>query len=270
MARTADCEPVALHVEIGGEGPTIVLLHGFGGSARNFRRDARALRNTWRVVLADLRGHARSPAPEPAAAYRPECFEADVRALLDRLEVERAVLGGLSFGASVALRFALRHPERVHALVLAAYPAARDGGGIAAIAPRFAERIDRDGLEAAGAEFVWGPRSGFDAAAAAFVKQGFLEHPPHALAHILRESLARERPLGEMAPALARLEVPTLVVAGSLDRVSLGPCRELAAALPRAELVEIPDAGHVVNLAAPAAFQAALRRFLDALPPSAG
>lgn len=193
---------------------------------------------------------------------------ADVGLVLDRVGVQRAVVGGLSLGAAIALHFALAHPERVSGLVLASLPAAKEGGGIAAIAARFADAIERDGLEAAGAEFVWGPKSGFDAAGAAFVKQGFLEHDPRALALTLRRVVAALPPLDSLALQLSALEIPTLVVAGQRDTVSLGPCRQLAALLPRAELVVIPDAGHVVNLAAPAAFDAALGRFLEALPPA--
>lgn len=260
---------VALHCGSMGEGPVVALLHGFGGSGRNFRPQARALRDRFRVLFPDLRGHARSPAPASPEAYLPACFVADLARLLDDAGCAEAVVGGLSFGASVALRFALRHPERVRGLVLASYPAARHGGGIASVARRFADAIDARGLESAGAEFVWGPRSGFDPAAARWVKQGFLEHPPHALAHILRQYLAEEPPLDALAGPLAALDRPALVVAGAEDTISLPACRELAERLPRAELVVIPDAGHVVNLSAPRAFDAAVAPFLDGLPPIA-
>ena len=99
---------------------------------------------------------------------------------------------------------------------------------------------------------------------AALVRQGFLEHAPHALAHTLREFLARLEPVETLAPRLAELRIPTLVIAGARDAASLPTCRALAAALPDAALVVIPDAGHVVNLAAPAAFDAALLDFRSA------
>lgn len=259
-----------LHVEESGAGPALVLLHGFGGSARNFRPQARALRARWRVLLPDLRGHARSVAPENPTACDEAAYVSDVGHVLDGAGVARAVVGGLSMGAAVALAFALARPERVRALVLASFPAARAGAGISAIAERFADRLERDGLEAAGAEFVWGPGSGLDEAGAAWVRQGFLEHRPLGLAAALRGFLAPLRPLEERAPLLARLPCPTLVVAGARDAISGPPSRRLAALLPRAELVTVPGAGHVVNLEAPDAFNAALARFLDALPPEQG
>ena len=114
-----------------------------------------------------------------------------------------------------------------------------------------------------GERFVWGERSGLDAQAAKLVRQGFLEHPPAALARILRETLASLPTAEQLRDELVALAVPALVVVGSNDRASLVPARELAEALPDARLVEVPGAGHVVNLAAPAAFNDALVAFLD-------
>ena len=101
--------------------------------------------------------------------------------------------------------------------------------------------------------------------AAKLVRQGFLEHPPEALAAILRETIAELPRVGELADSLRELRIPTLVVVGTADRGSLDPCRELAHLLPEATLVEIEGAGHVVNLAAPAAFNEALEAFLARL-----
>ncbi|HUH13090.1 MAG TPA: alpha/beta fold hydrolase [Longimicrobiales bacterium] len=257
-----------LHVEAQGSGPVVVLAHGFAGSARNWRPQVRALRDRYRVVTTDARGHARSPAPDVAAAYRQDALVGDLAAVVEEASgAAPAVVGGLSMGAAVALLLALARPERVRALVLASLPAgSRSGQDIAARAERFAEAIEREGIEAAGARFAWGPESGLDPAGAALVRQGFLEHPPHGLVHTLRELLASWPSVEALAPRLASVQIPTLVVAGTADRASLGPCRELAKALPAAELEEIPGAGHVVNLAAPAAFNAALRRFLEGLP----
>src|SRR5438093_6054423 len=248
-----------------GRGPVVVLGHGFAGSARNFLPQARALRDRYRIVRFDARGHARSGAPAEAAAYTPEAFVADVGRVLDQVGAARAVVGGLSMGAGIALRFALAHPERVRALVLAAFPPGpRTAGTFAAVAYAFADAIERDGLDAAGARFVWGPSSGLDPEAARLVRRGFLEHPPHGLAHTLRGVLAAEPSLDELAPRLAELARPALVIVGARDRMSLPASRALAEALPRAKLVVVEGAGHVVNLAQPAAFNRALEEFLAA------
>ncbi|MEN8160069.1 MAG: alpha/beta fold hydrolase, partial [Myxococcota bacterium] len=173
----------------------MVLAHGFGGSARNWRPQLRSLRGSHRTIVYDARGHARSAAPEAAAAYRIDAFVDDLLDVAARTGDPRPVLGGLSFGAAVALRAALTAPEQVRALVLTSLPAGPESDrGIAARAAAFAEAIDADGLEAAGGRFVWGEGSGLDAAGARWVRQGFLEHAPHALAHTLRETLAKLEP----------------------------------------------------------------------------
>src|SRR6266566_3177814 len=258
--RAMSAEP-RLHVEVEGSGPVVVLAHGFGGSARNFLSQARALRDRYRIVRFDARGHARSEAPAEASAYTQDAFVA----VLGRVGARAAVVGGLSMGAGTALRFALAHPERVQGLVLAAFPpGAGAPGTFAAVAADFADVIEREGLEAAGTRFVWGASSGLDPAAARLVRRGFLEHPPHGLAHTLRGVLAAEPSLDELAPRLAELARPALVIVGARDRMSLPASRVLAAALPRAKLVVVEGAGHVVNLAQPAAFNRALEEFLAA------
>lgn len=257
-----------LHLEREGEaGPVACLLHGFGGSARNWRPQLRGLRERARPAAFDLRGHARSEAPAGAAAYAPERFVADLGRVLDHLGVERAVVGGLSMGAGIAARFAAAHPERVRGLVLMALPPGADAGTRQrSWALAFADAIEREGLEAAGARYAWGPESGLDPAAARMVKLGFAEHAPHAIAHTLRGLLAVQPGWRELAERLAPLGRPVLIVVGERDPVSRRPCEGLASALPGAELVLVPGAGHVVNLEARDAVNEALLRFLAALP----
>jgi len=259
----------ALHVEVAGAGPALVLAHGFGGSARNWRPQVRALREEWCVVTCDLRGHARSPAPAEPAAYRLEAMAADLAEVARGTDTPPPVIGGLSLGAALALHVALAGTLELRGLVLASPPAGPEGPesgrGPSGRALAFADTIEAEGLERAGARFVWGPESGLDPAGARLVRQGFLEHAPHALAHLLRELLARLPSVRELEPQLAQLQLPVLVVAGAADPASRSVARALAGALPGGQLVEIPGAGHVVNLAAPEAFNRALRRFLRSL-----
>ena len=266
---------VSLHVERSGRGRAVVLAHGFGGSARNFRGQVRALSARATFVLFDQRGHARSGAPRDPALYTAAHLVDDFASVVERFVPpgERAVVGGVSLGAAIGLGYARRRPDRVAGLVLAAFPPGADEPRVAGDAPgtasqadwarAFADAIDREGLEAAGDEYAWGPRSGFDPAAARLVRQGFLEHPPHGVRNLLRGVLALQPGAATLAPSLRRLDVPALVIVGGADALSLGPSRILARALPRARLVVVEGAGHVVNLAAPAAFNAALEELLD-------
>jgi len=259
---TIGCGEVALHVEVHGEGPVLVLGHGFGGSARNFRPQLRALREGYRVAVFDARGHARSGAPGEADAYRPECFVADVGRVLDRAGADRGTVGGLSMGAAVALRFAREHPERVSGLVLASFPDA--GGGLAGVAREFADSLERDGLESAGALFVWGDPQAAGSSDAPLIRQGFLEHSPQALAHTLRGLMALQPPATQLAAELGQLEIPVLLIAGERDAASLAASQALDTALPNSRLVVVSRAGHVVNLVRPREFNAALLEFLEA------
>lgn len=258
-----------LHVERSGTGPAVLLAHGFAGSARNWRPQVRALRDRYEVVTYDARGHARSDAPDDPAAYTTAALVADLAAVVDQVArpgVPVPVVGGLSMGAATVLPWALAHPGRARALVLASYPADRASGrGVSAQAEAFADALERDGVDAAGARFAWGPESGLDEQGAAMVRQGFLEHPAHGLAHTLRCFLGPRPALADWQPELRALEVPVLVVAGEDDLGSLAPSRWLAETLPAARLEVVPRAGHVVNLAQPAAFNRILGSFLDEL-----
>jgi pimeloyl-ACP methyl ester carboxylesterase len=101
-----------------GEGErTIVLIHGLLMNRHMFERLGPALAEAGnRVVCIDLLGHGRSDQPDDLRAYSMPLFAEQVLALLDHLGLERAVVGGTSLGANVALELAVRHPERVQAL----------------------------------------------------------------------------------------------------------------------------------------------------------
>jgi pimeloyl-ACP methyl ester carboxylesterase len=259
--------PLRLHVERQGTAdPPVVLAHGFAGSARNFRVQARALSSGASVVTYDARGHARSEAPAEAEAYDFERLVDDFERVASEAG-ERVVAGGVSLGAITALAFAVRRPERVRGLLLASLPGSGDARRAWALG--FAAAIERDGLDAAGAAFVWGEQSRFDPAGAKLIRQGLLEHPPHALAHILRRTLAELLPASELGRPLAGASFPVTILLGSEDKPAHEPSHALAAVLPHAELVVVPNAGHVVNLAAPAVFNERLKALWAADPPAA-
>jgi len=111
---------ITLAAEDAGEGPPVVLLHGLTATRRYVVMGSRALeRGGHRVVAYDARGHGRSdPAPDPGA-YAYGDLARDLEAVLDDRAIDRAVLAGASMGAHTLVRFALEHPERAAALVIA-------------------------------------------------------------------------------------------------------------------------------------------------------
>lgn len=238
-----DRNGVTLAVEDAGEGTPVVLLHGLTATRRYVVMGSSALeRSGHRVVTYDARGHGRSSPAEDRAAYRYEDLEADLEAVLDALEIERAVLAGASMGAHTLLRFALEKPERV--------------GGLVVITPAFdpdtnddPERLARwdalaDGLERSGVEgFIeaYGePRDGaWQDTVLKVIRQRLSQHEhPRAVADALR-AVPRSHPFAEVAD-LGAITAPTAVVASD-DEPDPGHPRAVgeafAAAIPGARLV---------------------------------
>src|SRR5262249_7384792 len=109
---------VRLYYEEHGAGTPVVLAYGIGGNADlwDTNRDALAARH--RLVLWEPRGHARSASPGDPAKYSFGHWVSDLAAVMDHLRIVRAHVGGLSLGAGIATRFALRHPRRVRSLIV--------------------------------------------------------------------------------------------------------------------------------------------------------
>ena len=109
---------VGLEVTDLGSGPTLMLVHGFGGAKEDFSDQLADLATDHRVITLDLRGHGGSDGPEDEAMYSLDRFAADLLNVLDALAVDRVRLLGHSMGGMVVRRFALAMPNRLDALVL--------------------------------------------------------------------------------------------------------------------------------------------------------
>ncbi|MDI3340690.1 MAG: 2-succinyl-6-hydroxy-2,4-cyclohexadiene-1-carboxylate synthase [Sphaerobacter sp.] len=259
---------IRLHVERGGDGPPLLLLHGFTGSAATWAPLLPALQRHVTTVAPDLIGHGHSDAPADPARYAMDRCVADLVALLDALAIERTAVLGYSMGGRVALHLALAAPERVTALVLeGASPGIADPAERAARAASdaaLAEQIEREGL----ASFVdawerlplFATQQRLPAATRARLRAQRLAHTPRGLANSLRGMGA-----GVMPPVhdrLGEIQVPALLIAGELDGKYRALCQTMAAAMPRATAAIIPDAGHAAHLEQPAAFTQAVLAFL--------
>jgi pimeloyl-ACP methyl ester carboxylesterase len=258
---------VPLYYETAGRGRTLVLAHGFACGLRMWDPQVRALSRTHRVVTYDARGHGASGAPEDPAAYSPEIAVDDLRALLDHLGVQRAIVGGLSMGGNVALHFALSHPERTRALLVADTGSGSGAGpqwsaGVAASAAA----LERDGLEAYADAALRNPvfarcaERGPDAER--FLRTCLMSHRARGLAHTARGIVLRRPSLYALEPQLRALAVPTLLVVGEHDEGCTRVHEFLARTIPGARHVVVPGAGHFPNLEDPAAFNRAVDRFL--------
>jgi pimeloyl-ACP methyl ester carboxylesterase len=115
--ETVSRNGVDIAVDVGGQGPLVVLVHGFPELAYSWRRQVPALIDAgYRVAVPDMRGYGRSGRPQAIEAYDIVELTADVVALLDHVDEQDAVVVGHDWGSIVAWQLAVLHPERVHAV----------------------------------------------------------------------------------------------------------------------------------------------------------
>ncbi len=246
-----------------GTGPVVVFLHGIGGNRRNWDGQLARLASQFTCVAWDARGYGDSDNPDRPLVFGD--FAEDLNALLDSLGGECAHIVGLSMGGLIAQDFYARHPQRVATLTLAATSA---GAGLLAAAARedfLAKRL-RPLEEGASirdiarglVDVLAGSRA--DESVRNELRQSLEALRPNAYKQALRALVTTD-----FRDGLARIAVPTLVLVGDEDRVLPEPeSRMLAEQIPHSRLVVIPGAGHLCNLEAPAAFDAALSDFLMA------
>lgn len=256
--------PVRLWVEHVSSNPEsagmhLVICHGFGGSRRNFRPQARAIRDLAHTTLYDARGHGKSEAPICSEAYHFESLVTDLLHVVDTLPTPRVIVGGLSLGAATALAFARRYPFRVRGLLLASLPPS--GALLNDWALSLADAIEREGAASAAGHLLsqFGAATGGDAAR---VMRGLLEHPAQALVSLLRHAVAEIPEISGLAEDGRALAMPTQIVAGQRDVSSMEQGLRLHQLMPTSRLQVIPSGGHLVNLTTPEAFNGTLREFL--------
>ncbi len=267
---TARVNGVSLYYEVTGNGSPLVLLHGFACGIRSWDPQVRALSRAHRVIAYDARGHGISEAPRDATAYSQAISVADLHALLVHLKIRRAAVGGLSMGGNIALNFALAHPEMVRALIVADTGAGSDDTAQwVAGAQAFADVLEQRGMEAfadmASANPLFARYIARGPEAERFIRSCLMSHRAHGLACTAREVLVKRPTIYSLEPRLRELRVPTLLIVGEHDEPCLKVHTFMAAVIRGAKQVVLPDVGHLTNLEAPAAFNAAVRRFLKLL-----
>jgi pimeloyl-ACP methyl ester carboxylesterase len=228
---------ITIAAETFGNGPPLIFAHGLTSHHRMTRLEMEPLAGRHRVILFDQRGHGASTPVTNAALYTPERMAGDLRAVLDALGIEQAIVGGESMGAATALAFALAHPQRVAALLLTA-PAFGDSPNpdsqrMLDMGKSLAQLGMAEFLSVAAVrqrtQFNWAPEL------VRFVAELFSAHEADSLATAL-QTVPRWLPLPDMAP-LAQFQPPTCIVAWDGDPVHpIELARRMAAALPNATL----------------------------------
>jgi 3-oxoadipate enol-lactonase len=257
---------VELHYEVRGSGPPLVLVHGLGASTAIWQKVAGPLSDDFRVIAYDLRGLGRSSTP--SGPYTVGALLADLHGLAEALELERFLLVGHSLGGAVAVCYAARHPERLSGLVSVSAPSA----AAEAQGPMLEKRAAiarRDGMQAVAAIHA---QAGFpdafrlqrarDVATYRSIIAGGDPEGYAALCGVI-ETLRN-------AQDLARIETPTLLIAGERDRiVAPEAVRASAAAIDGCEYVELEGCGHIVPFERPDELVRAIRDFASRLAASA-
>lgn len=263
-ARFVQAGPARVHAWVGGEGPPVLLIHGFGGDGLwTWRGQMEALAERHTVIVPDLVWFGRSSSAAPPS------LDAQVEAmigLLDGLGLERADVVGISYGGFVTLELAAAAPERVARVVVVDSPGPFfDAEDQQAMLARFgvqsAEQLfvpaDPEALRAlldlAYVDPPWVPRG-------VLSRMHETMFAPYATAHraLLADLVGRRAEEHALA-----LTAPSLVVWGEQDRVFPAEVGlELAEALG-AELVLLPGTAHAPNVENPDAFNAAILGFLS-------
>jgi len=258
---------VRLSGQVHGEGPALLLLHGFTGSSATWTSHTAAF-NGFMSISVDLLGHGDSDAPLAAERYRIERCVEDLTSVLDQLEVEQTAVLGYSMGGRVALQFALAAPDRLWALVLeSASPgiddaAEREARGRSDNA--LADDIEQKGIEAFVDRWqaipLFATQSRLPAAAREELRSQRLNNSTVGLANSLRGAGA-----GQETPVLSRLgelSMPTLLIAGALDQKYVALTNKMSDTFPCARTQIGPDAGHAIHLEQPEAFDRLVAEFL--------
>jgi len=236
-----------------GDGEPIVLVHGFASNKEVnwvFPNWVATLTGAGRRAIAlDNRGHGASAKLYDPAAYHSSIMAEDVRALLDHLSLPRADVMGYSMGARITAYFALAHPQRVRSAVLGGLGSRLVGeGGTGGLGS--SETIAR-GLEAPSLADVTDPTARLFRSFAEQTRSDL-----RALAACLRgsrQTLSRAE--------VSRIAVPILVAVGSKDLIAGSP-HELAALVPGAQALEIPNRDHMLAVG-DKVFKAGVLEFLQ-------
>jgi 3-oxoadipate enol-lactonase len=243
------------------DAPVLVLSNSLGSTLEMWNDQASVLRERFRLVRYDQRGHGGSPVP--SGPYKIEDLGLDLLALMDRLGIERVSFCGLSIGGLVGMWLASEDPDRVERLVLCCTAARFDpdmydararkvrAEGVGSIADTVLERWFTPEFRASRPETIESAGSMLRSTPA----EGYA-----GCCEVLRDTDVRDR-LGE-------IRAPTLVIAGAEDpAATVEQAEEIRDSIPGARLTVVENAAHLANIEQP---EAVTREILDHLEPAAG
>jgi pimeloyl-ACP methyl ester carboxylesterase len=242
-----------------GSGTPLVLLHAFPFHANQWLPQIDRPARGWRVIAPDLRGWGPGAANALAIPETIDRHADDVLELLAHLDIERAVIGGLSMGGYVALALAAKAPSRVAGLVLADTRAAADTPEGRAKRDRAIARVATEGPVAVARDLASGVVGATTRAEQPDLVDVLHDFAAAVTSDGLTSTLRALRDRPDRTALLHSIACPTLILCGDEDTVTpLAESEAMHAAIAGSRLVTIPRAGHLSNLEQPAAFNASL------------
>jgi len=265
---------VNLCYEETGSGDPLIFLHEFGGHFMSWEPQVRYFSRRYRCITYAARGWPPSDVPTDVAKYSQARAADDCAELMQALGIAKGHLCGLSMGATAALEFAIRHPGKASALVIAA------GGGGGSTDPEakkrfkdeceaFARRIETEGMPAMAELYCTSSaRNTYrykDPRGWAEFKQQFADGSAVGHAMTMRGVQGARVPFFERTEELKKIAEPMLVVIGDEDDSTHSLAVHLKKHVPRSGVLELPKCGHTINLEEPAAFNNAVQDFFHAV-----
>jgi 3-oxoadipate enol-lactonase len=252
-----DNNTVQLYFKEYGEGSPMVLVHGFPLDHTIWEPVVPLLKSHARLILPDLRGHGRSPAPD--GVYDMRTIADDILALFDSLELERATLVGHSMGGYAALAFARAYPTRLSGLGFVSSHAAADNPEQRANRIKLARKVARVGVGFLAKDMA--KKLTCIPELVEPLQDLMIKTPKEGVIGALKGMAERV----DSTEFLNAIDVPTVVIAGTEDPIiPLERSETMVQLLGRAWLVEVPGAAHMPMMEAPEVVAAALRELLHA------
>lgn len=231
--KWADRMDIKLHYIEKGEGMPFIFLHGNGEDGSYFKHQIEFFSKKYRAIAVDTRGHGKSP--RGAAPFTIEQFADDLNELLGQQDIRKILLLGFSDGANIAMRFALKYPDKLAGLIL-------NGGNLNASGVKKTTQIPIE--------------IGYR------IASRFIRRSPEAKRNAEMLGLMVNEP-NIVVSELSAITVPTLVIAGTKDMIKESHTKEIAENIAHAELVLLKGDHFIANKEYKA-FNLAVARFLDA------
>ncbi|MCL4869991.1 MAG: 2-succinyl-6-hydroxy-2,4-cyclohexadiene-1-carboxylate synthase [Anaerolineae bacterium] len=254
---------ISYHYQRHGTGETVLLLHGFTGRGRTWDKLLERISGPYQWLTVDLLGHGLTDSPLDPTRYEMRFAAADLAALILDLATPPIHLLGYSMGGRLALYLAIHYPHLFHSLTLESsspgLATAEERQARQAADEQLAQKLEREGVDAFMRYWqqlpLFASQNQLPEPVRVQLTQQRRQNSAWGLANSLRGmGTGRQPSLWDQLPGL---NLPVRLLAGALDHKFVIIARQMAARLPQAELIIVPQAGHTIHLEQPDSWIAA-------------